>query len=376
MNSVISDTPGPGRRREGTRAVPAGADDDADRRDLVFGLDDRELVGAGRLVDAELAAVLLERFGERRARRDRVPGADRGAAVDAAERRGGVAFDEDAVADRVAALDLQAEGVVEVLVAVMQAHHEGIEVGLEQLGLALVLLAEQRRDDLGLDAEHRRQHADIDDVLEQLALARVGVARGAQVGERNAEDMDVVAKARRRHRLGAVVEEIAAGLELGEVLVPGLRVHRHHQVDAAAPRQVAALADAHLVPGRQALDVRREDVARADRHAHAQEAPREQLVRRRRARAVDVRELDDEIVDGFDPRRRSRPHVARHVSTGTFLGVALRQPLPARVCETVNFCMSQAPVGQRSAHSPQCRQTSSSLTMTRPVLRASETYSA
>ncbi len=30
--------------------------------------------------------------------------------------------------------------------------------------------------------------------------------------------------------------------------------------------------------------------------------------------------------------------------------------------------MSQAPVGQRSAHSPQCRQTSSSLAMTRPVL--------
>ena len=29
--------------------------------------------------------------------------------------------------------------------------------------------------------------------------------------------------------------------------------------------------------------------------------------------------------------------------------------------------MSQAPVGQRSAHRPQCRQTSSSLTMTRPV---------
>ena len=33
------------------------------------------------------------------------------------------------------------------------------------------------------------------------------------------------------------------------------------------------------------------------------------------------------------------------------------------------FCMSHAPVGQRSAHSPQCRHTSSSLIMTRPVLR-------
>ena len=38
-----------------------------------------------------------------------------------------------------------------------------------------------------------------------------------------------------------------------------------------------------------------------------------------------------------------------------------------------NFFMSQAPVGQRSAHSPQCRQTSSSFTMTRPVLSPSWT---
>ena len=36
--------------------------------------------------------------------------------------------------------------------------------------------------------------------------------------------------------------------------------------------------------------------------------------------------------------------------------------------------MSQAPVGQRSAHRPQCRHTSSSFTITRPVFRLSETY--
>ena len=36
--------------------------------------------------------------------------------------------------------------------------------------------------------------------------------------------------------------------------------------------------------------------------------------------------------------------------------------------------MSQAPVGQRSAHNPQCRQTSSSLAMMRPVGSGVETY--
>ena len=46
---------------------------------------------------------------------------------------------------------------------------------------------------------------------------------------------------------------------------------------------------------------------------------------------------------------------------------------PREVISMRYFCMSQAPVGQRSAHSPQCRQTSSSFTMTRPVLRPSAT---
>ena len=50
-----------------------------------------------------------------------------------------------------------------------------------------------------------------------------------------------------------------------------------------------------------------------------------------------------------------------------------RHPSPACVIEIRYFCMSQAPVGQRSAHSPQCRQTSSSFTITRPVLRLSAT---
>ena len=133
---------------------------------------------------------------------------------------------------------------------------------------------------VGLDLQQHRQRADVDDVLEQLALARVGVDRVADLGERHADDVDVGAELRRRQRPRAVVEEVAARLQLGHVGVPGLRVHRHHHVDAAAPAQPALLADAHLVPGRQALDVAGEDVARAHRHAHAQDRLGEQLVGR------------------------------------------------------------------------------------------------
>ena len=120
--------------------------------------------------------------------------------------------------------------------------------------------------------------------------------------------------------------QLGAGLDLGQVPVPGLGVHGHHHVHPAAPALVAGLGDADLVPGGQALDVRREDVARADRHAHAQDRLGEQLVGRRGAGAVDVGELDDEIVDRFQRRVRLRRGCGRHAASWV---LALRQPGPA-----------------------------------------------
>ncbi len=231
---------------------------------------------------------------------------------------------------------------------------QGVLVGVEQLLLALELLGDELLDRCDVHVEQRRQRADIHDVLEQLALARIGVFAIADRGQRHADDGDVRPEFRRRHRLGGVVEQIAARLDHREVFVPGLRVHRDHEVDAAAGAEMAGLGDAHLVPGRQALDVGREDVARRHRHAHAQHRAGEQLVGAGGARAVDVRETDDEVVYAADWC------LVRHRSSACVISMRY-------------FFMSQAPVGQRSAHSPQCRQTSSSLTMTRPVLRSSAT---
>src|SRR2546426_9082837 len=51
----------------------------------------------------------------------------------------------------------------------------------------------------------------------------------ADLGERHADDLDVVAEPRRRQRLGVVVEQVAARVDLLQVLVPGLRVHRSEE---------------------------------------------------------------------------------------------------------------------------------------------------
>ena len=158
-----------------------------------------------------------------------------------------------------------------------------------------------------IHVEQRRQHAEIDDVLEQLPLPRVVVGAVADLGQRRADHVDVVAEPRGRHRPCRIVKQIAAGLDLGDVLVPGLRVHRDHHVDAAAPAEIAVLADPHLEPGRQTLDVRRKDVARTRRDAHPQHRLGEQRVGAGRAGAVDVGEFDDEVVDAGYRLRHAGP---------------------------------------------------------------------
>ena len=54
------------RCREGAGAVPAGADHDADRSQLILGLDDGELVLLGLRIDAQAAAIARKGLGERR----------------------------------------------------------------------------------------------------------------------------------------------------------------------------------------------------------------------------------------------------------------------------------------------------------------------
>ena len=253
-----------------------------------------------RGIGAQLGAIAREGVGERRGRRQRIPRAHRRAAIDRAERRRRIAVDIDAVAHLVGSLHLETARIVHVHGDPVAAEVKRVHIGADQLFLALELLAEQLHDHRGVDVEQGRQGAEIDDVLEQLALARIGVFAIADRGQRHAEHGDVVAELRRRHRLGRIVEQVAAGIDAGHVLVPGLRIHRDHEIEAAAGAEMAGFGDPHLVPGRQALDVGGEDVACRHRHAHAQHRAGEQLVGARRARTVDVGEPDDEVVYAAD----------------------------------------------------------------------------
>jgi hypothetical protein len=175
-----------------------------------------------------------------------------------------------------------------------------LEVRGDQLVLAAELLADQLLDLLDGDIEQGRQRADIDDVLEQLPLARVGIGAVDDVGQRHAEHDDVVAELGGRHGPRGIVEQVAARIDGGDVLVPGLGVHRHHHVGAAARAEMAGLGDPDLVPGRQPLNVRGEDVARRDRYAHPHDGAGEELVGAGGTRSVHIGKTDHEVIHALD----------------------------------------------------------------------------
>ena len=82
-------------------------------------------------------------------------------------------FDEDAIPDFVRAPHLEADRAGEIGKRVVAPDVQRLHVRRDQLLLAAELLGEKLLDLGDLDIEKRREGADIDDVLEKLALARV-----------------------------------------------------------------------------------------------------------------------------------------------------------------------------------------------------------
>ena len=177
------------------------------------------------------------------------------------------------------------------------AETERTLVGFAQPLLAGELLGEQLRDHVHVDAEHRDKRSRARDVLHQDALARSAELVVAHLGKRHAEVGDVLANQVAIQRPRRVVHRVAATRHLGDVARVGLPVHRHHEVVLAGAGDMPILVDPDLVPGGQPLNVRREQVLPGHGHAHAEDRAHQQVVRARRPGAVDVGELQREVID-------------------------------------------------------------------------------
>src|SRR5262249_39838700 len=156
-----------------------------------------------------------------------------------AEGRSRVALNENSIADGVCASKLGAERALQVQNRIVPADMQRLDIGLDQLVFAFVLFANELLHDLYFHVEEGGKHADINDVLEQLALARVCIFAITDGGKRHADNRDVIPEFRWGHRLGRVVEQKSARFDASDIPVKGLRVHRDHKVRSAACTEMA-----------------------------------------------------------------------------------------------------------------------------------------
>ena len=145
--------------------------------------------------------------------------------------------------------------------------------------------------------------------------------------------------------LGRVVNKITARINLGDIALHTLWIDTDHDVGASTTAQIAILTHTYFIPGGHPLNVRGEYVAGAYGDTHPKNCFGEHAIGTGGTCAIHIGKLYDEVVNGL---------LCLH-------------DVPALVTLYKNRCMSQAPVGQRSAHSPQCKHTFSSFTMTRLV---------
>ena len=302
----------PGGRRHRTRARPACANHHADGRQFVFRLHDRE----GRLAirtDAMLLHVVDQRLNQRRRRRNRIPRHHRHAREHAAQRRRGVAVDDDLARGLVHALDAERILLLQIRRGVVVACLRRAQVQIRRLHLLRELLADRLLDLVHVDVEQLRHDADVDHVLDQLAQLGFRTDRRHQLVVGHRIERQIVAQFVQLQRL--VVEHGGAGRERHHVLLRGFRVHRHQEVDFLLARDVAVLVGANGVPGRKSGNVRREKILARNRNAHLENAAQKHRVGTLRARPVDRRDLNAHVVDDRFALQAPAGVLQRHIGS-------------------------------------------------------------
>ena len=184
-----------------------------------------------------------------------------------------------------------------MLLRVVVSEMQRAEVRVEQRALLGELLADHLAKDIHVDVEQSDEGARVGDVAHQRPLAIAGKRVDAKAAKRHAEDRDVLAGKRLVERPGRIVEEPAAAPNGGHVLRVCGRIQGDNEIDVGRARGMAVLADADLVPRRQALDVRGEDVLARDRNPHAENGLHEQPIGAGGAGAVYGSDLECEVVD-------------------------------------------------------------------------------
>ena len=109
---------------------------------------------------------------------------------------------------------------------------------------------EQPRNNVELNVKQRRDRADVRNILHQYSCANPVEMFVTHSREWNTDDRNIVTTQQAVARPGGIVNQPAAGFNLGHVPYIRLRIHRNHDVNAIRSRLVTITRHTNFVPGR------------------------------------------------------------------------------------------------------------------------------
>ena len=176
------------------------------------------------------------------------------AVEDGAQGRGRVAVDHD-FALVVAGHALDAEGLVvgQVFTRPIVSGLGHAEVHVDRLLFAVEIPLQRGLDFIHVDAEEIGQRAHVGEVGHIIAQAEGQIGILHQLLHRDRIVLDILAVVGNGQRV--IVQNDAAGEHFFHVLGHGCGVHADLDLHAVAPGQVAVLAQAHVVPSGQTLNI-------------------------------------------------------------------------------------------------------------------------
>ena len=283
-------TAGAGQR---TRPSPARAGDDAGRRQFVFGLHNGD--GIFAIFSLTQAAEADDAIDEAGRWRDGIPGYDIDAAEDRPQRAGIVARHHDLALRAIHALKTIRIALDDVLRRPVIRQLDDIVIHFGWLLAAFEVVQQHLINQVQRDIEQLGDSADIGHVLHQLAECRGHGRPPHQLGDGDHIIGDVIALA---DDAGDFVggDADAARRQVHHIFGRRIVVVGDHDLGDFLARCIALFAGANGVPGRQSLDVGREEVLAVDRDAHTKERAHQHIVGCLAARAILGRHRKGEVV--------------------------------------------------------------------------------
>ncbi len=284
-------TAGRGQR---ARPRPASADDHADRGQLVLGLDDSDRIFARLRI---LADMLVIEDGIDQAGRwgDRIPSDDRHTAEKRAERGSFIASDQNLAGGQIERGEAIGIALFQVFGCPIVGILDDAEVHAGRFLLTVECVEQRLVDDIEWDVEQIGADADVHHVGDAVAEFRWDIRLRDGLLDRDFV-VDDIAAALSPLPIGGD-DAYAARRQVLNVLGGGVLVHDDCDLGRRAPCDVTVLARADRVPGRQTLDIRREQVLAADRDAHAEQRADQDLIGGLAARSVLGGDHEGKIVD-------------------------------------------------------------------------------